>query len=1216
VCRQDWPQDMMITYLRQNVFSIPPRDNNKIQQLFDVAVSPSSSSPSSAEEGSSEQGVASLPKKYRVPLLFVAKFQWESLRLVLTSANPLSEWDEYKFDIVHLSRLCQHFLRAALKVKQEGGTMDKSWRCPMFDRALTRFYRKWMVSREWSVKKFWHEFAEEEYEIDVLKYGMFLQFLERNSLADDAPVDWIRWALKGHKGFLLTTDEVQQGITAEQFTMGLNKVDGAWTWDNKEWERARELTAPGDATHAASKGHPTATPKRRTKKVQSKKRLTSHMPIDVKIELLEEQSGLGLNGAAGGDLGAVNGDEDGDGRAAGANGSAGDAASLIDLSRSTVDPESPPAMMEGEGAREEEEEEEEAEQDDEGNDEEGDDEDGDDEEDEEMRDGWVTTRQSSPGTAPSARSASTERGVNGNLADAMQDVRASSDGDARSVSVEGGVNGSTSTTPGITPASSFQSTPSIVSTKHPGSTSTAPAPTAIPPSTSLKRVREPTPPSDDNAAEHHAKKARVESVPEIPDGSESGSLEAVSTPTVRSSSAMSSSTPSALTTLVKAMVADGSSSGSTAPSLLNPPTTSVPPPTTTSIQPTTTPVAATPSMSAVALGTFDSNTIYTPTTTTTTTTNQPFRSRATPNRTGTMPYEDSPGMGTAFVSGSGTSVFGVGMGGSASSLGMGGGAGVSSTSLGMGVGSSSSSSSSSLGTGGSSFGNGFPPSSLPRSSSSFLGLGPTMMAANMLGPGVGSSVGMSAGAGIPAAGAGTSLNANGGTLNTLDPATSTTTTSTTSSGSDIQPLAALLHRMLAGMTSHQANDQAQSGNVDGSLTAGMLVNALGATPKVNGSSSTLTAKLAAVPTMPTFSVPVPSMSTQGVSREATPSATTSVSPAPVFSTLSDLSLATHTPTTTSTTNPTMVSTSSVLALTPSTTTTRPPTPIWGDTAQSVIAPPPFTSVKSTPIPIVARSPSPSLSSTASTPPAARTPAPAPPVVNASVVLPMQSTASAASIFTAAAGDSSVTTTGAELYTTTDVDSSFTTTGAKLSTIGNDSSTTLVVGGISSTKPVTPASLVLDVVMPSTTAPIPSTEAPALPASKEPPVSSPATTSFVPVQSQLEEACTGSGWPSNLFSSVISPGASTTPASIASAAFSAAHTYAGSEDMEMSDEDGPKDPVEKPADWSMDEAPSVPTVDEETSLMDQASRLLESVIGPSVERRTAGMWSSSRSIFPK
>lgn len=247
----------MITYLRQNVFSVPPRDNNKIQQLFDVTLPPS--------EGSTEQRVVSLPKKYRVPLLFVAKFQWESLRLVLTSANPLAEWDEYKFDIVHLSRLCQHFLRDALKMKQESGTMDKSWRCPMFDRALTRFYRKWMVSREWSVRKFWHEFAEEEYEIDVLKY------------------DWVRWALKGHKGFLLTMDEIQHGNTAEQFTMGLKKVDGAWTWGNEEWERARELNAPADVSPTpTNEGQPTAPPKRSTKKVKSKKRSTSHMPIDRK----------------------------------------------------------------------------------------------------------------------------------------------------------------------------------------------------------------------------------------------------------------------------------------------------------------------------------------------------------------------------------------------------------------------------------------------------------------------------------------------------------------------------------------------------------------------------------------------------------------------------------------------------------------------------------------------------------------------------------------------------------------------------------------------------------------------------------------------------------------------------------------------------------------------------------------------------------------------
>lgn len=29
------------------------------------------------------------------------------------------------------------------------------------------------------------------------------------TLADDAPVDWVRWALKGYKGFLLTVDDIR-----------------------------------------------------------------------------------------------------------------------------------------------------------------------------------------------------------------------------------------------------------------------------------------------------------------------------------------------------------------------------------------------------------------------------------------------------------------------------------------------------------------------------------------------------------------------------------------------------------------------------------------------------------------------------------------------------------------------------------------------------------------------------------------------------------------------------------------------------------------------------------------------------------------------------------------------------------------------------------------------------------------------------------------------
>ena len=152
--RADWSQDLMITYLCQKAFTVPPRQLNTTLSYTEITRSYSGEK-------------IHVPRGYRIPLMFVAKFQWESLRLVL---NSTSEWEEYKFDIIHLSRLCTHFFKQAKSAASEN-KLTKSWRSPMFDRALIRFYRKWMVSREWSVKKFWEEFEEDEYKLDVLKFG-------------------------------------------------------------------------------------------------------------------------------------------------------------------------------------------------------------------------------------------------------------------------------------------------------------------------------------------------------------------------------------------------------------------------------------------------------------------------------------------------------------------------------------------------------------------------------------------------------------------------------------------------------------------------------------------------------------------------------------------------------------------------------------------------------------------------------------------------------------------------------------------------------------------------------------------------------------------------------------------------------------------------------------------------------------------------------------
>lgn len=114
-----------------------------------------------------------LPRRYRLPLLYVAKFLWESVRLVLTSATPEQEWEDFKYNILYVSQLCNSFLKEARDVMNlnVGKGMDKSWRSVTFNRVLTRIYHRWMIHSDDYLRNFWVEFGEEEYERDVLRSG-------------------------------------------------------------------------------------------------------------------------------------------------------------------------------------------------------------------------------------------------------------------------------------------------------------------------------------------------------------------------------------------------------------------------------------------------------------------------------------------------------------------------------------------------------------------------------------------------------------------------------------------------------------------------------------------------------------------------------------------------------------------------------------------------------------------------------------------------------------------------------------------------------------------------------------------------------------------------------------------------------------------------------------------------------------------------------------
>ncbi|KAK0222326.1 hypothetical protein IW262DRAFT_1379921 [Armillaria fumosa] len=202
-------------YLITHSFSVPPKRNMWVTIT------------------SADGTTTVIPGGYRIPLLFAAHFQWSSLRLVLVSG----EWDQFNSGILHISRMCDRFLEEARRAMKGG--MVKGWRCQIFDRLLVRYRLHHLLSDPASVKEFDETYGEVEYANDAVKF------------------DWKRWALKGHKGFRLLEEDINEGVELGRWLEGLRERDGDWVWDAspdasgrramdylEEWKKIRLWTAP------------------------------------------------------------------------------------------------------------------------------------------------------------------------------------------------------------------------------------------------------------------------------------------------------------------------------------------------------------------------------------------------------------------------------------------------------------------------------------------------------------------------------------------------------------------------------------------------------------------------------------------------------------------------------------------------------------------------------------------------------------------------------------------------------------------------------------------------------------------------------------------------------------------------------------------------------------------------------------------------------------
>jgi len=163
-----WSSSKIIHHLIAYSFTVPPREKNVRGSRFTSIT---------ATNGST----IVIPIGYRIPLMFIARFQWLSLKLVLTASPELKakEWNDYKFGILHVSRLCKVFFDKAQEQlgfiegpgKLKG--VDRKWRCQTFDRALARYRLKWFLSDPSQLAEFWETYEEEEYQKDILQHSAF-----------------------------------------------------------------------------------------------------------------------------------------------------------------------------------------------------------------------------------------------------------------------------------------------------------------------------------------------------------------------------------------------------------------------------------------------------------------------------------------------------------------------------------------------------------------------------------------------------------------------------------------------------------------------------------------------------------------------------------------------------------------------------------------------------------------------------------------------------------------------------------------------------------------------------------------------------------------------------------------------------------------------------------------------------------------------------------
>ncbi|CAK5262329.1 unnamed protein product [Mycena citricolor] len=219
----------IIDYLRDHVFSVPPRAHSTSPSAYDER------GESSAFFGvvcqiNGQRVEVQLPVQYRTPVLWVVEFLWTMIRSSLTAESPEATWPAVRYEIWHVARLCQSLLEQAHRARD----LTSRWRSLSFDRALRRYSLGYFRSANEDMKQFERVFSEQDYHKD-----------------DILAFDWTSREFEKRSNIRLSADQLSGGVSAEELQARLQIDPGP---------RAFRWASPGNS-YPAMKGSPSSTPK-------------------------------------------------------------------------------------------------------------------------------------------------------------------------------------------------------------------------------------------------------------------------------------------------------------------------------------------------------------------------------------------------------------------------------------------------------------------------------------------------------------------------------------------------------------------------------------------------------------------------------------------------------------------------------------------------------------------------------------------------------------------------------------------------------------------------------------------------------------------------------------------------------------------------------------------------------------------------------------------